>query len=119
MKSKHTPGPWRVVRCNSDATGYPLAVMGADGGGRALESPPSFVGYFVSEADADLAARAPDLLAENERLREALEACIIPLMVLGDFIGNEYDGSSACGLAPFDRCAIIAAARAALEGGKR
>lgn len=50
---------------------------------------------------------APDML-------EALKAAVIPLMRLGDFIGNE-DAGGASGLGPFDRCAILSQVRAAIE----
>lgn len=54
---------------------------------------------------AQLAA-APELVA-------ALRATIVPLMRLGDFVGNVDEGG-ASGLGSFDRCAILLQARQAL-----
>ena len=54
------------------------------------------------------------LMNENRALREALEATIIPLIRLGDFIGNEDEGG-ASGLGPFNRCEILLRVRKALE----
>ena len=45
---------------------------------------------------------------------EALEAAVIPLIRLGDFIGN-YDQGGASGLGPFDRCAIVLKVRTTIE----
>lgn len=51
-------------------------------------------------------AAAPELVA-------ALMATVVPLIRLGDFVGN-VDTGGASGLGPFDRCAILGQARAAL-----
>jgi hypothetical protein len=48
---------------------------------------------------------APKLLA-------ALEEVIIPLILLGDYIGNEWEGKT--GIPAFDRCAIIGRVRDAI-----
>lgn len=53
---------------------------------------------------------ADDLLA-------ALEATLIPLMRLGDFIGNT-DSGGASGLGAFDRCAIIGRVRDTIDKAK-
>lgn len=49
----------------------------------------------------------------HDELLEALRACVIPLERLGDFVGNT-DKGGVSGLGPFDRCAILLAARDAL-----
>lgn len=102
-KEKHTPGPWKVAKrqrytidvvvpaVSKNTIGYTIAQVSTAGEG---------------EANARLIAAAPDLLA-------ALEAAIVPLIRLGDFIGNN-DAGGASGLGPFDRCAIIRQARAAI-----
>jgi hypothetical protein len=66
MSTKHTPGPWKVAgRAIETENGETIAVAAT---------------YFIPqseaigwEGDAALIARAPDLLAEVERLRAALE----------------------------------------------
>lgn len=49
------------------------------------------------------------------RLIAAAQATIVPLVRLGDFIGNEDGGAN--GLPAFDRCAILLELRAALADG--
>ena len=60
-------------------------------------------------ANARLLAAAPELL-------DALRACIDPLILLGDHIGNTHPGK--LGIPAFDRCAVIGAARAAIAKAK-
>lgn len=52
-------------------------------------------------------------LAAAPELAAALRATIVPLMRLGDFVGNVDEGG-ASGLGSFDRCAILLQARQAL-----
>lgn len=53
----------------------------------------------------------PDVTGRVARteLLEAARATLPALMLLGDFIGNEFSGK--VGIPPFDRCAIILALR--------
>ena len=62
----HTPGPWRGLR---DAYGE-LHVIGGEPNIQALGVIKSDGG--IIEPDANLIIDAPDLLAERDRLREAL-----------------------------------------------
>lgn len=64
----HTPGPWSYyedscAECRRTGTAE-YCIVEPDGGDH---------GQFSNEADARLIADAPTLLAENKRLREALE----------------------------------------------
>ncbi len=63
------------------------------------------VAQHVPKEHAPLIAAAPGLL-------EALKATLPALIRLGDFIGNNHNGEN--GIPAFDRCGIIAAARAAI-----
>jgi hypothetical protein len=98
MNAKHTPGPW-VVR---NAIGHNPLLICNQSGDQIAE-----LCYMNGPEmdDARLIAAAPDLLA-------ALEESIDPLILLGDFIGNTFDGT--VGINPFDRCAIIGRIRAAI-----
>ena len=58
----HTPGPWKAV--NDDRSGNSHV---EDACGRIVAS------FIADEEHAALIASAPDLLAENKRLRAALE----------------------------------------------
>ena len=59
----HTPGPWRKEGHDwVSATGVVV-----------FEFIPYEGGYFVCDEDETIAMAAPDLLVENQRLREALE----------------------------------------------
>lgn len=81
-ESRHTPGPWEVKYFDG---GECLAVIHYDQRvGFALRRQVADCGPWgereqENEANATLIARAPDLLAENERLRainaKLLEAC--------------------------------------------
>ena len=53
----------------------------------------------------------------ERQLLEALKATLVPLMRLGDFVGNE-DAGGASGLGPFDRCAIIGQVKDAIEAAE-
>jgi hypothetical protein len=50
-------------------------------------------------------------------LLAALRETITPLILLGDYIGNEWEGKT--GIPAFDRCAIIGRVRAAIATGER
>jgi hypothetical protein len=94
----HTPGPWIKDRnLITDQDGQDIATVTYHQNG------------YV-QANARLIAAAPELLA-------ALEATLIPLMRLGDFIGNT-DSGGASGLGAFDRCAIIGRVRDAIDKAK-
>lgn len=67
---------------------------------------------------ADLRHDNAKLRALNAELVAALDSTIIPLMRLGDFIGNT-DVGGASGLGSFDRCAVIQSARAALAKARQ
>lgn len=59
-----TPGPWRVEPMDQTIPMFGITAGTGDW----------WIGYgFDKEADANLAADAPRLLAENARLREALK----------------------------------------------
>lgn len=49
-----------------------------------------------------------------QSLRDALQAAIVPLIRLGDFVGN-VDKGGASGLGEFDRCAILLDVRRSVE----
>ena len=103
--STHTPGPWTIEKY----TGHPHIEIWTN------NNRPQRIAYMQDhlpevEADAQLIASAPELLA-------ALEATLIPLMRLGDFIGNT-DSGGASGLGAFDRCAIIGQVRDAIDKAK-
>ena len=53
-------------------------------------------------------------MSQIQKALEALESAVIPLIRLGDFIGN-YDQGGASGLGPFDRCAIVLKVRTTIE----
>ena len=53
------------------------------------------------------------LHTQRDELAEALRATLPALILLGDFIGNTFDGT--VGIEPFDRCEIISQARLALS----
>ena len=100
----HTPGPWTVG-------GHPRDNSGTDW--REILAPSDFGPQYLGQAlkeNAKLMAAAPELLA-------ALEATLIPLERLGDFIGNT-DSGGASGLGAFDRCAIIGQVRDAIDKAK-
>lgn len=59
---KHTPGPWKVHRGND----YLVVLRPDDTTDTGIHVP------FGDDADAKLIARAPALLAQNKRMREAL-----------------------------------------------
>jgi hypothetical protein len=73
-----TPGPWRVGKSKAGkiplAT-QPPAVMDSDGNYLAVLGGGS-IHFRNAEANAALIANAPALLAENERLRAALESLL-------------------------------------------
>lgn len=81
-----------------------------------------------NQVPVDTLDRAADTLAENAHLRAvnaelvaALRATLNPLVLLGDYIGNEYRADGDAFIEPFDRCAIIGQVKDALaraEGGK-
>ncbi len=103
---KHTPGPWACFNRDGSRIFKQWGVQGADGKRVCwVENGPA------CDKDAALIAAAPEML---EACRSALPA----LIHLGNFVGNDFSG--AIGLAPYDRCAIIGAIRAAIakaEGG--
>lgn len=67
----------------------------------------------ISPAIGEFAIQdAARLRALNAELVAVLETTIAPLILLGDFIGNEHAGNVSA--APFDRCAIISGIRALL-----
>lgn len=61
---KHTPGPWRVYPHGSSVPAYDVCdrIVADVITGRSAHQGPS-------DADAQLIASAPDLLADNERLK--------------------------------------------------
>lgn len=50
---------------------------------------------------------------EREEMCAALMSCVPPLILLGDYIGNKFDGK--IGMSPFDRCATLLAVCTAVE----
>ena len=65
----HTPGPWSVQRKGKDEINQGFTVADVSDTWKVIAGDTG-----DGEADARLIARAPSLLAENARLREALEA---------------------------------------------
>ena len=72
----HTPGPWRwddeYKGCRTELMGpnYDTVASAEDRSGY----PYTDAAIEISRADAELIAAAPDLLAERNQLREALES---------------------------------------------
>ena len=66
----------------------------------------------MSEIDV-LQTRNRELEEALAQALSALERTLPPLILLGDYIGNEFAGK--VGIEAFDRCAIIGAVRDALE----
>lgn len=102
----HTKGPWDYIYDGVTQSweidqGYPNGINARI---RIYKAPNQSIdeqGY-----NAALIAAAPELL-------EALEATIIPLQRLGDFIGN-IDNGGVSGLGSFNRCDILLAVRSAI-----
>jgi hypothetical protein len=73
---KHTPGPWRVAQsdtpCIKNIEGPSFTIRCV-----MLATDLDEGDYRRRLADLELIARAPDLLAENERLREAPPPAIV------------------------------------------
>lgn len=87
----HTPGPWRTgqeIRANTviGENGYTIC-SGMIGSER------QYMIYENWEQNAQLIAAAPDLLEENRRLREALEAC---RPYIEDLQSENFEDADAC-----------------------
>lgn len=123
-----TPGPWSALP-EGRYKGSIWVEVRRDGyktGIAEVMLTPAEVHGGTKEANALLIAAAPALLAECQRqraeierlrveiagMRAALEGTIQPMILLGDFIGNDFAGK--VGIPAFDRCAAIGAARKAL-----
>lgn len=75
MTAKHTPGPWKIreLTCEDhrgmgwveDANGRDIACCGA-----------AELWLYENRANAALIARAPELLAENDKLKEQLREMV-------------------------------------------
>lgn len=77
--SGHTPGPWRAGDAGHTVFGQPRD-------GRA----PEMIAQRVAPANAQLIARAPELLAEVERLRGAVAGILTALPSEYGPDGNNY-----------------------------
>jgi hypothetical protein len=71
----------------------------------------------------ELFTAAPKTAAERDQLRNsntelltAMRAALPALILLGNYIGNEYDGG--VGIPAFDRCGIIAGLNAAITNSE-
>lgn len=78
--AQHTPGPWHVGPANiATIDGFKIHRFPVSGNGQAIAAVwngsvgKEALSFSDGEANAALIARAPDLLAENQRLRAALE----------------------------------------------
>ena len=99
---KHSPAPWSVkLSCVYDALGKSIGVATNPG----IPGDP----VIPAKENAAMFAAGPDLLA-------ALEKTIPALVLLGNFIGNEWHGGG--GINSFDRCALIGEIRAAIAKAK-
>lgn len=78
-----TPGPWIAVQCEkAGKPGCPIDIYPTGSWEVRAANGKSVTGWgrvSQSEANARLIASAPDLLAENVRLREALANCVAAL----------------------------------------
>ena len=89
----HTPGPWRRAKDNK------WAVIAEDRTVICRMQPWDETGCRIDDnADADLVADAPKLLAECARLREALEIVDARLENLGYMVDHDVDGTSIRGI---------------------
>lgn len=93
--TKHTPGPWKAdpnfMGPDTYSDGDAIAVFPANGGvcvceviarnGQGISRPNI---QAQAEANAQLIARAPELLADNERLREVNAELVAALNRLAD-----------------------------------
>ncbi len=91
MNNQHTPGPWRY----HIGRGSKLRFHVQTEGGFQIASTPSAEAFH--EANANLIAQAPDLLAQRNALLEALQAidklsCNCPLMSLQ--VQHEFEQSN-------------------------
>ena len=113
-----TPLPWTVAQAG-DPNNVPRIMSPA--GGVAVLCINRFMGdkgpskdelqqaaYIVAACNA-----YPRLVADRARLVEALRDAIPALILLGNYIGNDWKGGG--GIEAFDRCAIIGQARALLR----
>lgn len=103
--SKHTPGPWKVWGIDSE--GPQILSLKAD----IVARLDPWRGDDKPEMDANarLLAAAPMLLG-------ALEATLPALVLLGNYIGNEWKGGG--GIEPFDRCLLIERINACIAATK-
>jgi hypothetical protein len=109
-KVAHTPGPWHLAEAvEGKFTKTNLRRIRSEQEG--LEHGAVCEVYGI--ADGTEAAANARLIAAAPELLEALEATILPLMRLGDFIGND-DKNGPEWAGRFDRCAIILRARNAI-----
>lgn len=93
------PAPIEQWRTTSDGWIYPANYAEAVDANKYTQAIAKVYGMSdVAQRRAALIAAAPELLA-------ALQATLSPLILLGDFIGNEFSGSA--GIEPFNRCEII------------
>lgn len=96
----------RAVRPTNDGEApefYGVYERKPDGHGGEYEE---WVADFNDEAHANLFAKSPKMLA-------LLERAIPQLILLGNYIGNEWPGGG--GIEAFDRCALIGDVRALLS----
>ena len=99
---KHSPAPWSTnLSCIYDALGNAIGVAKNPG----VPGDP----VIPSKANAAMFAASPDMFA-------ALEKATPALILLGNYIGNEWRGGG--GIESFDRCGIIEEIRAAIAKAK-
>ena len=72
-KAKHTPGPW-YVRASRDRGGDPSISTGQPG--TAYARAEEVAGFVHGDANANLIAAAPDLLAALEHTKAAIEEAV-------------------------------------------
>lgn len=90
MNASHTPGPWEVKACNGRLGAEPGLYIQA--GGRNLMR-----GEFCrSEADANLIAAAPNLLAALNRARFALDFLSGCTLLHGEDIAAKFNFEFLC-----------------------
>lgn len=84
----HTPGPWKwdFEDIDGDYEAYTCLMKGDKA---VLE--PGIDAIYVEDANARLIADAPTLLAENKRLRDALEGIVLYVKNGGGAIGVDRE----------------------------
>jgi len=90
-ESKHTPGPWRVDEDTRPGMAWNRHIYGPDGNAVCFMAHSDGKDVERDEANAALIARAPDLAAEVERLREQRTKLLIEIDAFGKALTKAED----------------------------